>query len=330
MERPQDRLALIEVLERDGSVRRGFVVTQWPVNFGRALDNDMMIDDPHVAAHHCRIVEAAEGAGLLLQVGATRNGVQLGPRTLLEGEQVPLPTGGEVWQIGATRLRVRLAGEALEPERPLGMAASGARPWATAAAALSLWALVLIEHGIYLDPGSSLTDWLMPLLAAPAAAIGWCVVWGVASKLFQHRFEFWAHFRLLTGGLLAIVLLDIVLPVLAYGLSWEWLSRISQAAGVLVAAATLYRHAALVVPVNRLWLAGGIAACVLVGGVIVGTLNEQRSDRLFGELYLSTLPPPVFRLSGGVPVKQFISETDELRRELDDRAAQDEHSPDAD
>ncbi|MEW6705086.1 MAG: FHA domain-containing protein [Pseudomonadota bacterium] len=327
MDGPQDRLALIEVLERDGRVRRGFLVTRWPVSLGRALDNDLVIDDPHVAAQHCRIVqvppEAEEGAPMLqLQVGATRNGVQVGPRTLVEGETAPLPANGESWQIGGTRLRVRLPGEPIEPERPLGLTTTGARPWVTAAVALAVWALVLIEHGVYLDPGSSLTDWLVPLLALPIGAVLWCVLWGIGSRVFQHRFEFWAHFAILTRGLLVIAVLDLLLPLLAFMLSWEWLSRINPAVSVVVAAITLYAHAALVVPVKRLVLAGGIAACVGVGGVIVATLNWQRTDRLFGEPYLATLPPPAFRLSSGVSVKEFVAEAADMRKRLDDRVAE--------
>jgi hypothetical protein len=152
----------------------------------------------------------------------------------------------------------------------------------------------------------------------------WCALWGIGSRVFQHRFEFWAHFAILVKGLLMIVVLDIVLPLAAFMFSWEWLSRISPAVSVIVAAATLYFHAALVVPVKRLVLAGGIAACVMLAGVIVGTLNWQRSDRLFGEPYLATLPPPAFRLAPGVSVKEFVAESAELRERLDRRAAEDD------
>jgi hypothetical protein len=322
MDGSQGRLALIEVLERDGRVRRGFLVTRWPASLGRALDNDLVIDDPHAAAHHARIAAADDGS-LRLEVGATRNGVQVGPRTVLEGESVPLPPLGEVWQIGGTRLRVRLPGDPLEPERPLGLAATGASPWLTAASALALWALVLTEHAIYLDPGSSLTDWLMPLFAWPVGLLLWCVFWGAASKLFQHRFEFWAHFSVAAKGLLLIGLLDLLLPVVAFALSWEWLSRIAPVLIALVAGAVLYRHAALAIPVRRRWLAGGIAGVLCIGAAVMATLNYQRSDDIFPDLYLSTLPPPGFRLAAGVSVKEFVAEAAELRARLDQRAADD-------
>lgn len=54
------RLALIELLERDGRVSRVLDVHAWPLCLGRALDNDLVIDDPHLAAHHATLA-VAEG-----------------------------------------------------------------------------------------------------------------------------------------------------------------------------------------------------------------------------------------------------------------------------
>ena len=72
--RPEDRLALIELLDRDGRARRTLDVHAWPVSLGRALDNTWVLDDPHVAPHHAVLGVDADGH-LLLQVGDSRNGV---------------------------------------------------------------------------------------------------------------------------------------------------------------------------------------------------------------------------------------------------------------
>jgi hypothetical protein len=323
MDAAQPRLAVIELLERDGRVRRLVEVRRWPVTLGRALDCDLVLEDPHVAAHHLRIEPDEANGALALHVGATRNGVQVGPRTLVEGECAPLPPGCQVWQVGGTRLRVRLPGDPVEPERPLGLAATGARPSVTVACALLLWALVLAEHGTDLDPGSSLSDWLLPLLAWPAAAFGWCVLWALGSRVLQHRFELWAHFAVMVKGLLLVGLLDLVLPVLAFALSWEWLGRVTPAVCVIVAAGMLYRHARLVLPVPRWVVGGAIGLTLALGGLILGTLNRQRTDRWFGPAYLATLAPPAFRLAPGVSPRQFIDEMTPLRRRVDDAAAGD-------
>ena len=110
----QERLALIEILERDGRVRQQASVSAWPLAIGRALDNDLVLDDPHVAAHHAVLETDADGR-LWLAVGETSNGVRLGRRTLRTGERLELPAGAAPLQLGHTRLRLRRAGEALAP-----------------------------------------------------------------------------------------------------------------------------------------------------------------------------------------------------------------------
>ena len=87
-------LAVVEVLDResldghdghDAPVRQTHVVTAWPLRIGRALDNDLVLADPHVAPHHLQVA-VAEG-GVRLVVGDTRNGVQFGTLRLRSDER---------------------------------------------------------------------------------------------------------------------------------------------------------------------------------------------------------------------------------------------------
>ncbi|HWH73714.1 MAG TPA: FHA domain-containing protein, partial [Methylibium sp.] len=56
MSAPSDTLlAMVELLDRDGSVAHRIPVRRWPVTIGRAIDCDVVLDDPHVAAHHARL-----------------------------------------------------------------------------------------------------------------------------------------------------------------------------------------------------------------------------------------------------------------------------------
>src|SRR4030095_2492866 len=51
----EERVALIEIVERDGRVRQQLDVRGWPLSIGRALDRDLVLDDPHVAAEHATL-----------------------------------------------------------------------------------------------------------------------------------------------------------------------------------------------------------------------------------------------------------------------------------
>ena len=118
MDRPEDRLALIECFEREGRPARVLDVWHWPLTLGRAMDNHIVLDDPFVAAHHARIEALPEG-GLRLQVLHTTNGVRVDGQRLASGASLDLPAQGATLQIGASQLRLRLPGERLAPEKPL-------------------------------------------------------------------------------------------------------------------------------------------------------------------------------------------------------------------
>src|SRR6187200_3216580 len=111
---PPLKLAIVEVLDRDNHTRQVVPVARWPVTIGRAVDCDLVLDDPYVAAHHATLDEI-DGA-LMLIVGESVNGAQLQVRHLKASERAPL-SGGEVSQLGGTRLRLRRAADAIAPER---------------------------------------------------------------------------------------------------------------------------------------------------------------------------------------------------------------------
>jgi pSer/pThr/pTyr-binding forkhead associated (FHA) protein len=67
------KIAVVEILDRDGTARRVVPITQWPATIGRAVDCDVVVDDPHVAAQHVTIDEA-DGV-LSIRVGDSVNGV---------------------------------------------------------------------------------------------------------------------------------------------------------------------------------------------------------------------------------------------------------------
>lgn len=316
-------LALVEVLDREGRVLRGVPVAAWPVTIGRAIDNDIVLDDPHVAAHHARLEPAtpatpttptATAATIELQVLPGLNGAQVGRRRLPAGACLTMPAGEQGFVLGATKLRLRLAGEALAPERPLARAAPRA---VTLLLAALLWGWMLAGFAIQIDPGSRFTDWLVPVVVVPFALAGWCVLWALASKLFQHRFEFWAHLAVAARGLLVMELVAFALPWAAALTSIALLSRVASGAVAACAVALLLAHARLVAPLYRRalrivgWSGFGVGVAVLLA------LNQQHQDRWFSELYVSTLPPPALLWVKPVTREAFVRDAAALRAPLD-------------
>jgi hypothetical protein len=308
---PPAPLALLEVLERDGRVRRALAVQRWPVSIGRAIDNDLVLDDPHVAARHASLAEGEAGAAL--QVHESVNGAQLGKRRVAAHESAALPADGG-FQLGNTRLRLRRPGDVLAAERPLARAA---RPWVTLVLALALWLWTLAEHAIVQDPGSKAGDWMVPLFGVPAAITAWCLLWAMASKLFQHRFDFWPHLAVAAFWLLMLELAEFVLPWLAAVSGVVLLSRLASLVGAACLVMLLLGHGRIVLPQQRralAWLAG---SGFVVGAAILMALNQQRIDRVFSELYVSQLPPPGLLWARPATQAEFVRGAAALRAPLE-------------
>lgn len=311
------RLGLIELLDPHGGVALRVPVMQWPVTIGRALDCDVLLDDAHAAAHHATI--HADGDTLVLEVGATRNGLHLRGRDWPAGSRVPLASGAE-WRIGRSTMRLRLPDEALAPEQPLPAGGSGVQRHAITFGLLALLLWLLGEHWLQSDPGDPLGGYLPVLIGVPIALGVWCFLWALGSKVFARHFDFLPHLRLALPVLLASMLLDALLPLAAFATGWTALFRVKDLLTLALAIGLLYGHLSLILPARRQALAVGFATMFVVGAGLHLALNQQRNERWFGPLYLSSLGPPALRLAPAATPEAFIAEARRLREPLEQRA----------
>jgi|SRR5882672_2627349 len=319
-----ERLALIEVLDHDGRVQHSVPVVRWPVTVGRALDCDVVLHDPHVAAHHATLDLVAEGVpALWLTVGASVNGVRWPERQLAAGASAPLPPG-TIWQAGSSALRVRLAGEALAAETPLAHPARHHHTLLTAAAGCALLAWIAAQQWLENEPGSTWDKYLPVLIGTAAGLAAWSVLWGLGSKLFQRRFRLIPHLRAVLGFVLAGLLLDALLALGSFALSWPWLSHIRGWVEVALLAALLATHVVLLAPGRARAIAMIFGALCALSIGINAALTWHSSERVFGELYAATLPPPNLRLVDARPPAALLEDLRPLREVLDRRAKEDE------
>lgn len=310
MDRPEERLALIECVERDGRPGRTFDVHAWPLTLGRGLDNHVVLDDAHVAPRHARIDVDAQGR-LALTVLDTDNGVLVDGRRYAASQQCALPQGGATLQLGQTRLRLRLRGEVLAAEKPLPPAATS-----PLLLAVPLFALVVAEHALRLDPGADATAWLPVVAGLPVAVAGWCGLWALMSKVFQHRFDFGGHLRIALPWLLAIEVVDALLPQLAASLAWPGLWQLVAPLQVVLGALWLRAHLVHVLPQHRGIVTASVAVVTLAGSAISLTVIQRNTDSYSRAPYMSTLPLPATRLAGTVAPAVLIEEMSALAEPL--------------
>ena len=314
-------VALVELLDRDGQVRQTTLVPAWPLRIGRALDNHVVLSDPHIAATHLAI-ERGEHA-LEFVVGATRNGVQIGSKRLRPGDANLLPVGPDPFEltIGRTRLRLRLPDQPVPAELPLASAAPllhRLRPIVIAALVL----LLALVFGTYLDTdpeGLGRAVGSMLLAAIVGAAI-WCSAWALLSKTFTRQAHFGWHLRVFLFASIALLAVGALPPLLAFSLSWGWLSDFAFVGVYIVGAAALYFHLLAVEPAKHRLLRWVTATGAVAGIGVTLLFNQQRSDQLGDELYMNHLFPPMLRLAQPVPSDRFVNGLTSLKATLDKKA----------
>ena len=309
--------ALLEIIDRDGRVGRVVDLHQWPVTLGRALGNDVVLDDAFVAPVHAHL-HLGEDDQVSLRVGDSRNGVLVGTVHHGAGQQVLLPSAGTALQIGGLKLRLRLPGEVLAPEQALPAVA--VTPWAVpAGAGLLVMLLALVNHWVSLDPGADTQAWLPVLIGLPLAVAGWCGAWALASKIFQHRFDFLGHLRIVLPWLLAIELVDALLQPLAASLAWPWLWRLTGPLQVLMGLLLLRAHLAHVLPTAQRTVTAVVATAAVVGAAISLTITQRATDRWSRPAYMSLLPIPMLNLAGATTTEALVQDLTPVAAQLAQR-----------
>ena len=316
-------LGLIEAHDRHGALLARAPITRWPVTVGRALDCDLVLDDPFVAPRHLRIDRTVdEHHTVQVEVLETRNGARLQRKRHAQGERFDWP-GGTPIDLGHTHITLRLADAPIADEQALPEF-----PWRTvgttaalvvlvgAAAVASSW-LESRDSSQYLK---SLPSVLLMLLLVMSA---WSGLWAVANKMFAGRLQFWRHVRIACTVYLASEALRLVANLAAFSFSLEALSQFASVLGVLVLAWALYAHLATVLPRRRAGLAWTVAAVVMLG--VPAWLGAQWLNRmrLTNEMYMSSLFPPSLRVAPTAPVDQLLQDAETLRAKLDRRLKDD-------
>lgn len=316
-------LALIEVLDRGGAIVQRLPVRRWPVTVGRALTNDLVLADAHVAAEHLRIEAPASSghAPLTVRVLDTVNGARHGHHRHARDSHFDW-TGQDELSLGRLRLRVLLAGAALAPEQLLVRFR-----WRPVAATL---ALVLVFAAL-----AAWQSWLgqtetNKFVAGAAKALG--VLFGVAllwtglaallTKLFTPHAQFWRHLRIVLGVGVASALLEGLASTLAFAFDWVPLARFGAQLDWWALATGLLLQWWVIAPPRRKRLQAtviGLLAMLALGGMAwTASRDNQSGPRL------ANLDPPGWRLVAPVPVAQWMKESQALRQRLDERLQQDD------
>ena len=252
-------LALVEAIDRDGLVRQAWRVERWPVSIGRALDNTVVLSDPHVAAHHASVDlvrdDDSGAATIAVAAGETRNGVVVGREHLAAGATKRIADDGRDLELHIGRARAAAA-----PAGPCARSRAGddaGRRRREALAADPRAAAWRCSRWSWPTPGSTPIPTGLArglgaiLLTTIAGGAIWCGLWALLSKTFTRQSHFGWHVRVFVIASLVTLVLAVLPPLLAFAFSWPWVTDFSFVAVYATVAAAIYFHLLAVEPGAR-------------------------------------------------------------------------------
>jgi hypothetical protein len=304
----------VELMHRDGSVLTRLAVSTSEVNIGRALDNHIVIDDPHCAAYHARLSIAPDGSATLHDLG-TRNGIvpaRRGGKKTAKG--IPPPSVFEVlddspFRIGQTTVRIRNSTWPLPPEQTL----SSRLIWPFALAALVAVLLHTAWHLWLTDVNETSPPYLYGLVGVAAGVSVWSGMYALLGRLIGGVERFFTHLLIASCGYLIIAFAERALDMLSFSMAWLWPLRIGYSVTIVLIALLVRAHLRIADPRHwptLRWAVGMVASLALVVPVAQLWISNQRLTRV---QTLSTMEHPALRFAKPVGVADMIESTTPLK-----------------
>ena len=307
-----------------------------PVSIGRALSNDIILDDPYVDGRHASIGADDAGALTIDDLGSLNGLRRNGTR---ETERVAVHPGTEL-RVGRTTLRFRDVDEVVVPaladeETPKSLppvlvvdkAPPRSRLLGTTPGRLGI-ALIMIA-------AFTLNAWLGSTersngsavfgaaLAVAMTTLVWAGLWTIAGRGSDRRSNLLGHFAVASLALLAMLAWDVVNDWLAFLFPDAPIIPVLFIGVFLAVLATLVaEHLAISgsMPRKARWRAGVITSAVVVAlFAFVGIVNDEKfTDVPKFQSEVKSVPAQIIPT---MPVSEFGSVARELKDDVDEALA---------
>lgn len=300
----------VEHVHRDGSVLTRLAVQGESLRIGRALDNDLVLDDAHCAAHHACLRIHDDGSAVLEDLGSV-NGIARHPGKPA-GASIQV-TSEQPLRVGQSLLRVRSSDWPLAPEKPL----SSRMVWPWALLALSA-VLGYSAWEVWLRDLSEQPFPYLYTLGVVAVMFGaWSAVYALFGRLIAGIDRFFSHLLIACCGFLAAEVIDQGLKVLAFSAGWLWPLQIASYVLILVVALVVRQHLRLADP--RHWPTTRWGVLVVTLGAFLVPLGQSwiSQHRLTDIQTMDEIAHPAWRLAQPVSVGDFSDRSAGLQARVD-------------
>ena len=311
----------VEHIHRDGSVITRTAVSGTQIRIGRALDNDLVIDDAHCAGYHACLSIDADGHAVLEDLN-TRNGIapQRGPRAARYTVHNDAP-----FRLGLTSIRMRHSTWPVSPEMPLSVRAM----WPFALVGLA----VVVLHTawkIWLgDVNEKSPPYLYGLFGVAAGLSVWSGMYALLGRLIGGVERFFTHLLVASCGYMIITLSDNVLHYVSFATAWLWPVRIEQYVTILLVALLVRAHLRVADPRHwptMRWAVGLVAISAMLVPLAQLWISSQRLTDI---QTLSSIEHPALRLAKPVGVTEVINSANVLKERVDTARTKDVNGDDS-
>jgi hypothetical protein len=306
----------VEILSRNEGVKFRHQVNSLPMRIGRGYDNDVILDDPHVSAHHALIEQTADSGLVIKDLGSNNGIIYKGSR-----RTEMLIDGNMIFRLGQTNLRVRSADFPVDAEIA-DTTFYNWEGWRPALAGLTI-IVVLTIFTTWIDDTKKFTAirYLSTIAGMLIVGFVWCGIWSFANRLFGGNARLGRHLFILGCGLAAIEIWSLLSNLTAYAFSLEIFTRYGSHGFIALAAAMVFFHLLTINPNRSRHFALFCFMLALLGSGLMLMYNFSSKGKLADELYMSERFPPVIRQSADKPITQLISDTTKLKTKVDEERA---------
>ena len=309
----------VEILSRHRDITARFRITGPEARIGRGYDNDVIVDDPYVAAQHLRIFRNESGQLVAEDMGSA-NGM------FLDGGSNRLASiivdGRQPIRIGQTWLRVRELGHEVERER-LARPERRMLPIALATTlSVAVFGITALVMWLSQTTEFRASSYVTSLLGTVIWLLAWVGVWALLSRIFSGQSRFLRHLLIALTGLLVSLLYTQFAQFTAFALTWSSAVTYEYVASSTILAAACFLHLREVGR-SRLWLRGALVVTLLAGAIAMQALQQSEAFSNSGRQFTTRrLLPPAFRLAPLRDERAFFDQIGKLKTRIDGERSQ--------
>lgn len=303
----------VELMTASGDVAHRYRFDQLPIRIGRAYDNDIILDDSYVAAHHA-IIEQNQLDELTLRDLGSANAI----KQQHQRDSFFVIDGNKHYRIGHTEIRIRTLDFDITTEK-IDLSDHRWDGWIASIIAVVIISITgLFEQWTRDFQDQNISQYLLILVGVLTASAGWVGAWSLVNRLLSGRSRFGRHALIAACGLLATGLWENISSLVAYAFSWESLATFTAHPGILIGAVTIYYHLMSLGLKHSERIKYYVASITIFASIVVLVQNYQSSHYLRDQLYMSTIYPPAVRISNEISLEDLSGNIESLKQKIDE------------